>query len=389
MKKVLIVEDDPVVANIYKNKLLGEGYEVQSASEGETGLRLIGSFQPDVVLLDLLLPRMSGVDVIRQIRAGRKFARLPIIVFSNVYITNLIQEAAKAGATQCLAKANCTPQRVLDLVRQAVGDSGIRSQGHPVSPPAPSSANATADAEFRDGLRKIFVDNLPGTLAALRANLQSLIKSDGEKACCEQIHALYRRVHALTGNAGLAGLAPIARMGASLEALLKELSENPKRVNHSTLRTVAAAIDFLGQWFEKGAPLEQQEFPAVSILVVDDEAISRRAVAYALDKARLQSVVVEDPKVALDLLREKDFDLAILDVDMPGVTGLELCMRLRAMPRHKTTPVIFVTALSDFDDPSGAVLAGGNDFIAKPFPFAELSVKALIHVLRGKLRPVD
>ena len=190
-----------------------------------------------------------------------------------------------------------------------------------------------------------------------------------------------------TGNAGIAGLAQIAHMSAAVEALLKELYEKPKNINASTLRTVAAAVDFLGFLFERGTLPDKQEIPAVNILVVDDEPISRRAIVYALEKAQLQSINVEDPNAALQLLAENNFDLVFLDVDMPGMTGYELCAKLRALPQHKKTPVVFVTALSDFDNRTSSMMAGGNDFIAKPFLFIELTVKALIHVLRARLQP--
>ncbi len=121
---------------------------------------------------------------------------------------------------------------------------------------------------------------------------------------------------------------------------------------------------------------------------MDDEPISRRAVVYALDKANLHSTSVEDPVAALKLITENNYDIIFLDVDMPGMTGYELCAKLLALPQHKRTPVVFVTPLSDFDNRTSSMMAGGNDFIAKPFLFIELTVKALIHVLRGKLQPV-
>ena len=221
----------------------------------------------------------------------------------------------------------------------------------------------------------------------MRAGLQNLIRADNEMTQLKHIHELYRRSHAFSGNAGIAGLVQIAQMSGALEALLKELYEKPKNINSSTLRTVASAVDFIGLLAERGSLSDRQEMPAVNILIVDDEAISRRAVAYALEKAQLNSVSIEDPAVALKLLSENAFDLVFLDVDMPGMTGFELCAKLRNLPHHKKTPVIFVTVLGDFDSRTSSMMAGGNDFIAKPFLFIELTVKALIHVLRGKLQP--
>jgi PleD family two-component response regulator len=203
----------------------------------------------------------------------------------------------------------------------------------------------------------------------------------------EQIHELYHRIHALTGNAGIVGLLQIAQTASALEALLMELHEKPKNINASTPRTVASAIDLLAILFECGTLAEQKEIPPSNVLVVDDEAISRRAVVYALEKAKLKSVNVEDPNAALELLLENRFDLIFLDVDMPGMNGFELCTKLRDLPAHKNTPVVFVTSLTDLESRASSTMSGGNDFIAKPFLFIELAVKALVYVLRGNLNP--
>ena len=393
MKKILIIEDDQIVANVYRNKLAVEGYQVETAPDGETGLKVMRTFKPDTMILDLMLPKMSGIEVIKQVRSESEFAKVPIIVFSNTYLTNMIQEAWKAGATKCISKSNCSPKEVIEVVRHTIGDSGtVPVSGTAVvathAPARPGVLKTETDSAFQADLRKTFLDSLSATLSTLRASMQSLVKADSEMNRLKEIYELYRRVHALNGNAGVAGLVQIAHMAAALEALLKELYEKPKNINNSTLRTIASAVDFLGFLFERGTLAETQEVPAASILVVDDEAISRRAIIYALEKAQLQSINVESPDIAFKLLAESRFDLVFLDVDMPGMTGFELCTKLRAMPFHKKTPVVFVTILSDFDSRTSSTMAGGNDFIAKPFLFIELTVKALIHVLRGKLQPV-
>ena len=84
--------------------------------------------------------------------------------------------------------------------------------------------------------------------------LQGLIKDDDEATRLKKLSEMHRRISALTGNAGLAGLPRIARLTDALEALLEELREKPKTFNASTLRTVASAIDFLAILFER-APL--------------------------------------------------------------------------------------------------------------------------------------
>ncbi|HXF09292.1 MAG TPA: response regulator [Desulfuromonadaceae bacterium] len=389
MKKILIIEDNQIVANVYRNKFLVEGYQTEVALDGESGLKLVHSFKPNMILLDLMLPKMSGVDVIRDVRGQEEFAKLPIVVFSNTYLTNLIQDAWKAGATKCLSKASCSPKDILDIVKATIGESGqgVRTGNTTFERKKPESATATPqDAKLQTDLRKSFVDTMPSTLATLRTGIQTLIRATGEMDQLNQIHELYRQMHTLTGNAALAGLNIIAKMADSIEALLKELYEKPKNINSSTVRTIAAGIDFLAFLFDKATQPDKQDMPAANILVVDDEPISRRAVIYALEKAHFSSVSAEDATTALIFLEEKNFDLIFLDVNMPGMTGYELCTKIRNMPHYKKTPVVFVTALSDFDSRTSSMIAGGNDFIAKPFLFIELTVKALIHVLRAKLQ---
>ena len=360
MKKILIIEDDAIVANVYSNKLAVEGYKTEVAPDGESGLKVMRVFQPNLIILDLMLPNISGVEVIKEIRSEPQFSKIPIIVFSNTYLTTI----GDSGA-----------------VRQAVPSV---AEDQPNKPVTLADQN---DVEFQADLRKTFVENLPATLYALRLALQGLIKADSEVTRLRQVYDLYRRVHALNGNAGLAGLSSIARMASAFEALLKEIYEKPKNINPSSIRTVASAVDFLGFLFDRCALPEKQDVSAAKILVVDDEAISRRAIVYALEKAQLKSVNVEDAEQALQLLAADQFDLVFLDVDMPGMTGFELCAKLRSLPHHKKTPVVFVTAMNDFENRTNSMMAGGNDFIGKPFLFIELTVKALIYVMRAQFQP--
>jgi CheY-like chemotaxis protein len=212
-----------------------------------------------------------------------------------------------------------------------------------------------------------------------------MVKTSNEEARLKEAQELYRRVHAITANAGMVGLALIAQMADALEALLKELLEKPKNLNASAMRTVASADDLLAILFKGSLDPKKQDFPAANILVVDDEAISRRAITHALEKAKLKSLSAEEPHAALDLLSKEHFDLVFLDVDMPGMNGFELCTKIRALPPYKKTPVVFVTSLNDFESRANSTMSGGNDFIAKPFLFMELAVKVLLYVFRSHL----
>src|SRR5262249_14578620 len=157
------------------------------------------------------------------------------------------------------------------------------------------------DSAFETEVRQAFVKANAGTPAVLRKLVQSIVKAADEKVREPLLLELYRKIHGLTGSGGVSGFGDIAQMASVLEGLLKELIEQPKSVNDSTLRTVTFSVDFIGELFKvsRGA----SELPAFSALIVDDESLSRRAVAYALKKAHLtfESIDVEDATVALRL----------------------------------------------------------------------------------------
>jgi CheY-like chemotaxis protein len=337
------------------------------------------------------------VAIIKHIRAQPDLQFLPIIVLSNAYITRLVQEAWQAGANQCLTKADCTPKALLEIVNAALAASSyVPVPGPAIADAAATRASPTANvqpplletavgATFQAEIRQAFLHRAPQLLAASRARLQAFTKAESEAASRPELYALCQTVQSLAGHAGIAGLAKMSDLASALEALLKELSDKPKRITISSLNTVADTLAFLEVLLaHSNTPATITSRPAPA-LVVDDEIISRQAVLSALVKANLQALSVDDPLEAWKLLQEQNFSIIFLDVDMPGLNGFELCCQLRALPAHRTTPVVFVTSLTGFENRARFALSGGNDLIAKPFLLMELAVKALTCVLKHQM----
>ena len=408
-KKLLIIDADESVAGIYRSQIEAAGYEVEVALDGETGFHDLYTTNPDALLLDLLLPGgLSGSEILKKTRAQKKFEKIPILVFTNIYTRDIEEEAKAAGVLRLFNKAAATPKDVVEALNEIFLPSGAVFGGaaapasikFDMSPPTSSSASggrqaaevaqkavaAADDGDFQTEIRESLLQGAPDYVKSLRGLLQVLLRTQGDPgAQATQLLELYTRVHSLTANAAIAGFPKVARLAGALEAMLREFQAKPEGLNASTKRTLTQAMDFLALLFtsaathESGKPLEEK------ILVVDDEIISRRVIGHSLEKAGLKSSAVSHPDEALKLLQEQPYDLVFLDVEMPGMNGFELCKRLRAMPLHAKTPVIFVTALSGFESRAKSSLSGGDDFIGKPFSYIELAVKGLIYVLRGSL----
>ena len=127
MKKIVVVDDSSTVTSIYRNKLLLEGFEVHVAADGQAALFTISQVKPDLVLLDLALPKISGLEVLRRLRGNPSFQTLPVIVLSGALSSDLITQVWQAGATQLLMKSVRTPKEVIEAVHHALAETPIRS----------------------------------------------------------------------------------------------------------------------------------------------------------------------------------------------------------------------------------------------------------------------
>jgi CheY-like chemotaxis protein len=120
MKQILVIEDNAVAANLYRMTLSNAGYEVAVAADGESGLAAAASTHPDLVLLDLMLPKVAGLEVLRQIRSNPELAGVPVMVTSNAYTGARLDELRTAGATQILTKAKVSPKELTRVVNDTL-----------------------------------------------------------------------------------------------------------------------------------------------------------------------------------------------------------------------------------------------------------------------------
>jgi len=120
VKTILIVDDDAVTARAYKTSLEREGYEVAVATDGHAGLDLVQELAPDGVLLDLMMPQLGGIELLKCIRALPHIGDIPVIVYTNAFIPGLVDQAKNAGATDTFSKMTLTPQMLVGAFQLAL-----------------------------------------------------------------------------------------------------------------------------------------------------------------------------------------------------------------------------------------------------------------------------
>lgn len=122
MSKVVIIDDDPILARVYENKLRAEGHQVTVASEGKSGIEAVKTIKPHLVLVDLMLPDLSGVEVVKTLRRDINFAQLPIIAYSGAD-EDIMEKAQEANPTVLLSKREMSPREIFENVQAVLETS--------------------------------------------------------------------------------------------------------------------------------------------------------------------------------------------------------------------------------------------------------------------------
>jgi CheY-like chemotaxis protein len=192
-------------------------------------------------------------------------------------------------------------------------------------------------------------------------------------------------LEAFKSKTSKAELRPAWQLAFVIELLVNRLRERPAEVTLSTTRTIASALDVLTAASRPGVRPDLIVEPPLAVLAVDDDPLCLRAISFALQKAGLAPETAVDGTGAVEKCREKNYDVVFMDIMMPGMDGLEACRQLRNNPGNANTPVVFVTARSDFQTRERSAEVGGAELIAKPFLVTELTVKAVSFCMRKRL----
>jgi DNA-binding response OmpR family regulator len=116
--RILLVEDDFFLADIYQTKLAVEDYEVVVAQDGVEGLTLAKEAKPALILLDIMLPKMDGLEVLKKLKADDQTKNIPVILLSNLGQEFVVKGGMNLGAVDYLLKSDLTPREVIDKIKK-------------------------------------------------------------------------------------------------------------------------------------------------------------------------------------------------------------------------------------------------------------------------------
>ena len=403
VKTILFVENDAVSQSLYQKRLEREGFHLECAQDGQVAIDILSDHAPDLVLLDLMLPKVSGADVLKFMHADPRLTTVPVIIFSNAAMTEVPPDSPLAQGTKRLLKSDCTFPKLLETIQEtlaAVPELVVVEAGQ-ASSAKPASANNGNGGSKNGHSRSLspagpegeaakactdFLEEALAVMPKIREHSMGYIKAPDSEASQAHLTGLHKRVHLLNTAAAQAGCARVALLTSAFDALLSGIVEKPSTVTPSVLQTIAQAVDCLDGLLKNTDGYSLGPAFLAKVLVVDDDTVCNHVNVTSLKRANFDAVGVKDPAGALSLLETTQYDLVVLDVNMPGMTGFDVCEKLRRLPHCKKTPVIFVTAFSNFDNRKQSVLSGGNDFVSKPVSPVELALKVSVNLIKARVQ---
>lgn len=141
MTKILLVEDDPLIYRMYQKLFTLEGYETEIAENGQEGLDKIASFQPDIILLDIMMPTMNGVEMLTHLKAVPATANIPTVVLTNVSDIRVANEVFAKGANLSIVKSEADPDQIIDWIKSVLAKA--QTADAPATDPAVAATSDT------------------------------------------------------------------------------------------------------------------------------------------------------------------------------------------------------------------------------------------------------
>jgi two-component system, cell cycle response regulator len=412
---ILVVEDNALNLKLVRSLLSLGGYQVLEAEDAESGIQMAAIHQPDLILMDIQLPGIDGLEATRVIRGTQETRKIPVVALTSYAMPGDEIKAQEAGCSGYITKPINT-RTFMESVR------GYLNQ-------VPSPEARPEKNRFSLKRRILIVDDDPLNVKLMASKLpedqfETVTAFSGQEALRVTLNDPpdlilldimmpemngYEVSHWLKTNPATQDI-PIILVTAldgaddkikGFEAGADEFLNKPvntiellARIN-SLLRLKYYREQLLSRTLsEKGfsggqaAPDPAEEaHPPVKILLVEDDEKDARMIQEYFAGESYQLETVNAGEAALDRIQKEEFDLVLLDVLLPGLDGFEVCQRIKGLHQTQDLQVVLITCLPDLENKIKGVEQGADDYLIKPINGREL--KARVKVLVKKKHYID
>jgi two-component system, cell cycle response regulator DivK len=346
---ILVVDDTPVNLKLTRILLTHEGYDVRTANGGPEALEILESFHPRLILADIQMPGMDGLEMTRRIKADPRHSDIVVVALTALAMQGDEEKALQAGCDGYITKpidTRALGNRIREFLHQEPGEA------------PPDSADPFADAGI-DDLRRRFLDEALQQAPIWIEQLDGTFDADAARSIA----------HQWVGSAGLLGYAKVSHLSREVETILRQKPLDVAELTE-TLDALVEELEDPELAHRSSAPAAEAA-PATGdrprVLLADDDHNVRALIKAFLESQNVECATVADGTAAVAAILEGRPDAAVLDVNMPELSGYEVLETIR---RRGYTGKIFLLTADEHPDTSGV-----DDFLVKPFDPVELVVR--------------
>jgi len=368
---VLVVEDDYATSKLLSNYLTKWGYRPRVVNSGEQALRAVENDTFLAILMDIILPDMNGLELLKLMREHKNTKNTPVIVCS---VETEQQKAFLMGAVEYFVK----PIKYNYLVEVLTSyrlkkDSNILIVDDDVP-----TLNLMKEAVIQLGFNAIAESHSSKVIGMIQDKNLDLAIVDLEMP---EVNG-FELIKHIKSNSKFTNLPIIIYTGKEnyqedlkkIDGLFAELLEKKSTNIEDLSATISAMIN---RYEEPSTPEELiTKSDIIKILLVEDYKHSQIIVTRLLKKNNFENiVVVENGAEALEESKKQKYDLILMDMQMPVMNGFEATEKIRHLPDYKDTPIIALTAFAMKGDREKCLEAGATDYIPKPIDSTEFIAK--------------
>ncbi len=380
--RILLVDDDEIFSNLLSCNLTEQRYTVDAATDGQEGWDFVESASYDLIILDVMLPKLDGISFCRRLRA--KGLQVPVLLLTARGTSEDKIAGLDAGADDYVTKLVPLPEleaRIRALLRRKPTTlSPVLEWGNlqlNLSQCEVTYSGVVLNLTAKEyALIELFMQN-PQKIHSQSNILSQLWSLSDEPASGDTIRALIKRSRQKFKTVNAADIIEtVYGLGYRLNPAFQK-TQLSNKISQPLLVSAASP--------HRSKPKNEVTTPDATIMVLDDDQLILRFLQTLLQPWGLQVITLNNPQQFWSQLEATTPDLLILDVQMPDVDGIELCKNLRNDSRWAPLPIVFLTGQRDTETIQNIFAAGADDYISKPIVAPELITRIFNRLERTRL----
>ncbi len=390
VKRVLVVDDDPVHRQVMVKILTDVEYEVESAAGGKEALNMARQNPPDAMVLDLMMPEMDGFQVLDEIRQLPEICDLPVIVVTAKDLTGNERAQLQGSTRRIIAKGSMDRDLLLEELKASLAKLEQDQVGQTVQREKPLilvvDDNQTAALQVRTALEGagLSVSEARGgseALESFKTEIPDLMVLDLMMPEVDGFQVLEQiRSSSVTASVPVLVLTAKELSSSDLVRLkynnIRQLIQKGSVSKEQLVKTVGGILgrDLISPARAKPGAKKKKEVPRSAspvtggeILIVEDNPDNMFSLTSILDKMGKKYIMANDGEQGVEIARKVRPALILMDIQLPGLNGMEATRQIKDDPALAGVIVVALTAKAMLGDREEILAAGCDDYISKPF----------------------